>query len=430
MNEQSATIKLRGLPFEPEQIINVLKQHPQVNKATINLTKDYKGRNFLIAFVVLKNNDAASVIELRAFSRTKLYPQLVPDFFVIHTEEQEPYLGMVNANLAEQGFHPPRDATDILLLEIWTDLLEKAVGIDDDFFAEGGHSLLAVDLLSRIEKSTGQSLPLSTMLTRSTVRTLADALVHGGAPAIEGDIVELQKGRGGRPLFFLHGDFTGGGFFSREIAHHADLDGPFLIVQPYGLGRTQNLELPDSIEAMATAHLKAIRLKQPTGPYRLAGHCNAGMIAFEIARQLLKSGEMIEFLGMIDPPPAYKVPNKRSRPVSTETNNSHQEVIGTGSAPLNEEEYRKWLRNHYLRLSRQYVASAYDEGISLILFSQKQSNRNPSLGWANVAKRIAVHRINSNTQGHLSAIQQNASTVGRILSGQLTRMQEQRRYVE
>ncbi len=424
MNESNTAMKLRGLPFEPEQIISTLKEHPQVSQASTNLVKDNKGRNILIAFVVLKESNAASVIELRSFARSKLYPQLVPDFFIIHSEEQKPDLNSLKINMMEQGFHPHRDATDILLLEIWTELLEKAVGIDDDFFAEGGHSLLAVDLLSRIEKATGQSLPLSTMLTNTTIRALTDALVHGGAPAVEGEIIELQKGRGDSPLFFLHGDYTGGGFFSRKIAQNADLDAAFLIVQPYGLGRTQDLELPDSMEAMAAAHLKQIRLKQPSGPYKLAGHCNAAIIAFEIAQQLLKSGEKVEFLGMIDPPKAHQFPNDRLQAASTDTNNSQEENTDKSTTPLNEEEYRRWLLGHYLRLSAVYVASDYNDPVSLIVFSQK-SNDNSTSGWDSVAKNIAVHRIDAKTHDHLAAIQQNAGTIGKILCREIARVQEQ-----
>ncbi|MGO8756456.1 MAG: non-ribosomal peptide synthetase [Gallionellaceae bacterium] len=435
MNEQNAAIKVRGIPFVPERIVSVLKQHPQICEIRLGFMKDEKGRNLLIAFIVLRRTGAASVSELRAYSKTRLYPQLVPDYFIIlsaiprddnkYLDQQEPLKIPFKTSLTEQGFQEPRDTTDILLLDIWSDLLERVVGIDNDFFSEGGHSLLAVDLLSRIEKQTGQRLPMSTMLTKSTVRALADTLVHRVAPAVEGEIVELQKGRGGRPLFFLHGDYTGGGFFSRDVAHHADLDGPFLIVQPYGLSRAIGLELPGSIEEMAAVHLKAIRHKQPNGPYRLAGYCNGGMIAFEIAQQLLQSGEKIEFLGMIDPPAAYETPIRRFQPAAPGAHGPDQEAIGTRSVPLDEEEYRRWLLNHYFRISAEYAASIYHEHLTVILVDQKESNRDPTSGWANVAKNNVVYRANAKNPIHLIGIQQNAGTVGKILRSAITPMKEQ-----
>lgn len=426
MNEQSAAIMLHGHPFKPEQIISAIEEHPQVKQASIKLIKNNKGRNHSIAFVVLKKNDAASIIELRAFSKTKLYPQLVPDFFIIHTEDQKPHQGRWNINLIEQGFQPPRDATDILLLEIWTDLLERTVGIDDDFFAEGGHSLLAVDLLSRIEKATGQSLPLSTMLTKSTIRALANTLVHGIAPAVEGEIVELQRGRGGVPLFFLHGDYTGGGFFTREIAQNSDLDGPFYVVQPYGLGRTENLKLPESIEEMAAEHLKQIRLKQPNGPYRLAGHCNGGMVAFEIAQQLLKSGEKVEFLGMIAPLSATENTNIKRRIANAADNpDDNQEMTEESSLPEKEDKYRKWLRRSYFRMGAKYQASNYDGHLSIILLSGTSNKTDPTLGWAAIAKDSIVHQFSNKIDDHLRAIQQNGGAVGKLFSSEIARLQEQ-----
>jgi surfactin synthase thioesterase subunit len=419
MTEQAAAIKLRGIPFEPEQVINALMEHPQINQANINLMKDSKDRNLLVAFVTLKAHGTTKITDLREYAKTKLSPQFVPDFFVIHTDQQSPGNSQFNINLKEQGFEPPRDSTDTLILDIWTDLLEKIVGIDDDFFASGGHSLLAVDLLSRIEKSTGQTLPLSTMLTSSTIRGLSDALVKGIAPAEEGEIVELQQGRGGTPLFFLHGDYTGGGFFSRDVARHADLDGPFYIVQPYGLGRSEDLKLPDSVEGLAAQHLKRIREKQPNGPYRLAGHCNGGVIAFEIAQQLMKSGEKVEYLGMIDPLSAYDNTGSLRQNIPADI----QDASSESSLPLEEENYRRWLLRSYLQMTAKYEASVYNGHLSIILLAEDNNKTDQTPGWANIAKNNTIHRINVKDGDHSRAIQQNSGTVGELISSDISRMQ-------
>jgi thioesterase domain-containing protein/acyl carrier protein len=435
MTGQNAEIRIRGHVLEPELIIGALKQHPQVSEANLGIVRDEMGRNLLIASVALRSAGAASISDLRAFSRTRLYPQLVPDIFIIRPETpddggkpRDPQGRTpisLRINLREQGFQEPRDTTDILLLDIWNDLLERVVGIDNDFFSEGGHSLLAVDLLSRIEKQTGLRLPMSTMLTKTTVRALADTLVNSIAPAVEGEIVELQQGRGGRPLFFLHGDYTGGGFFSRDVAQHADLDGPFLIVQPYGLSRAQGVELPDSIGAMAAGHLEAIRLRQPSGPYRLAGYCNGGIIAYEIAQQLLQAGEKVEFLGMIDPPSAQQTPTRGRRQAAAKTQDPDREAGTPSSALAAEEEYRERLLAHYFRITAAYAASDYREHLTLILVEKKKRNRDPVLEWTNVAKNHAVHRVDAKNPAHLIAIQHNASAIGKILHDAISRQDGQ-----
>jgi thioesterase domain-containing protein len=54
---------------------------------------------------------------------------------------------------------------------------------------------------------------------------------------------------------------------------------------------------------MAADRLRLIRDAQPTGPYRLCGYCNGGVVAFEVARGLISAGGQVEMVGMIDPPP-------------------------------------------------------------------------------------------------------------------------------
>ncbi len=409
---QNSPIKLRGIEFQHERVIDALKRHPMVGDAVIGFRNDEKGRLLLIAYVALREKDAVPIRELREFAKKHLYPQHVPDIFMLLPSMPRNQAGLIDyeaiakiplkVTLPGQGFQIPRDVTDIMLLEIFSDLLEKPVGIDEDFFAEGGHSLMAVDLLSRIEKTTGIRLPLSIMLGASTVRELSNAVVRMVAPAVEGEIIELQPGRGGPPFFFLHGDYTGGGFFSRDIARSADLDGPFMLVQPYGLTRSRDFELPDSIQAMAESHLQAIRQKQPHGPYRLAGFCNGALIAVEIARQLLQSGETVEFLGLIDPPPAYKT---SPRVFTSESVNKH----------IDEEETRTRLLNHYYRISAEYAAEYYPAALALILVESKENAYDPTSGWAKVAASSAIHRVGGKKASHSHAIRLHADDVGMIL---------------
>src|SRR6185437_442925 len=75
------------------------------------------------------------------------------------------------------GFAPPRDSTEKVLAEIWSDLLNvERVGIEDDFFELGGHSLLAIRAVSRIRDAFGADLPLATLLHTPTIAQLAEVL--------------------------------------------------------------------------------------------------------------------------------------------------------------------------------------------------------------------------------------------------------------
>ena len=72
--------------------------------------------------------------------------------------------------------HPPRDAVERRLAEIWSELLEHPVGVDDEFFDSGGTSLLLTRLLARIEKRFGRSVKLVDVMRRATVEGIAELL--------------------------------------------------------------------------------------------------------------------------------------------------------------------------------------------------------------------------------------------------------------
>jgi thioesterase domain-containing protein len=104
------------------------------------------------------------------------------------------------------------------------------------------------------------------------------------------------KGGPRPPFFFFHGDLTGGGFYCLRLARRLEPDQPVYVVHP--LGR-DGRPMPTTIEAMAEAHLDAIRAVQPTGPYRLGGYCNGALVAYEMAQRLSDAGETVESLVLI-----------------------------------------------------------------------------------------------------------------------------------
>src|SRR5213078_1541204 len=118
----------------------------------------------------------------------------------------------------------------------------------------------------------------------------------------------VQAGGSRRPLFFLHGDWAGGGFYCIDLSHDLGADQPFYILEPY---KFNDLPIPPSFEAMAAAHIDSLRTVQPEGPYLLGGFCNGGLMAYEIARQLHEQGETVDLLVMIDP--ATPAPHKAVR---------------------------------------------------------------------------------------------------------------------
>jgi thioesterase domain-containing protein/acyl carrier protein len=192
---------------------------------------------------------------------------------------------------------PPRDMFEHVLARIWKDLLRVAeVGVFDRFFENGGDSLSAMRLVNAIERETGLAAPLTALFVDDTIAGLARVL-RDGAADLKAPIVNLHHEGTLPPFVFLHGDFTGGGFYSRALAHQLGAERPVLIVHPHGL---VDMAIPETIEAMAADRLRALRELRPRGPYVLGGHCNGALVAFEMARQLLGAGEEVPAVVVIE----------------------------------------------------------------------------------------------------------------------------------
>ena len=195
------------------------------------------------------------------------------------------------------------DSVEAVLAGWWEELLGvEKVGLDDDFFDLGGHSLIAVRLFSKIKKTFQADLGLSTLFEARTVRKLAPLIQQSSdgttrkestAPAV----VAIRDQGSRLPLFVISG--LGGEVIAFDtLARSLGADQPVFALQPQGLdGRKPFLT---RVEDMAAYYLREIRKVQARGPYCMAGYSFGGYIAFEIAQQLHGAGETVALLGFLD----------------------------------------------------------------------------------------------------------------------------------
>jgi thioesterase domain-containing protein/acyl carrier protein len=193
---------------------------------------------------------------------------------------------------------PPRDMLEQHLVKIWENVLHvRRVGLDDNFFDLGGHSLGAVRLFSEIRKQMGRNLPLATLLQAPTVRQLAEILRKAGWLPRWSSLVPIQPGGSRPPFYCVHG---GGGnvLLFRELASCLGPAHPFFGLQSQGLdGKGDYLT---TVSAMAQHYLKEIRGLQPEGPYLLGGFCMGGAVAYHMAQLLLEQGQETSLLVFFD----------------------------------------------------------------------------------------------------------------------------------
>jgi thioesterase domain-containing protein len=180
---------------------------------------------------------------------------------------------------------------------IWKELLGlREVGPDDDFFALGGDSLMAMRLLARIERDLGRRMTHAAFIEQPSIAAMARA-VRGGSISELASLVPLQPHGTRPPLFCVHG---GGGhcYLYRDLARRLGPDQPLWGLQ----GRHVEGRLPrqTSVEEMAAYYLEEIRHVAPEGPYYLAGASFGGKVALEMAQLLLRRGEAVGLVAMFD----------------------------------------------------------------------------------------------------------------------------------
>jgi len=206
------------------------------------------------------------------------------------------------------------------LESIWADLLAVDVGPDDDFFELGGYSLLIVNVVAEARKH-GITLTPDHVFDHKTPAAIAAALapdeVPAPVPAAAGDpdfaevwatghspmqvepvptLTPLAAGTG-TPVFCFHWG-AGNVRFLAEVVDSFRGDRPVFGLESVGMWSRERPAL--SIVEMSTRYLAEIRAAQPHGPYLLVGPCAGGRIAYEIGRQLERTGATVGLLALVN----------------------------------------------------------------------------------------------------------------------------------
>jgi amino acid adenylation domain-containing protein len=183
-------VKVRGYRIEPGEIELALKRHPSVHQAVV--VADEKG---LKAFVKLRPEVNASPVELRSYLKSKLPDYMVPGFFIF--ADLFPFTAngkidrqaLIQTKAPEAGrvreYVAPQTALEQLLAAIFADVLGvDRVGLFDNFFEMGGHSLMATQAASRVHEALGVELPLRRIFEMPSVELLANAILNQAADPI------------------------------------------------------------------------------------------------------------------------------------------------------------------------------------------------------------------------------------------------------
>ncbi|MCC3422540.1 MAG: acyltransferase domain-containing protein [Microcoleus sp. PH2017_01_SCD_O_A] len=216
----------------------------------------------------------------------------------------------------QNTYSVPRDEMEQTIATIWQEFLGiEQVGIDDDFFDLGGDSLLAVQLITKLNEKLQKNLSPHSLLQSSTIAALAELIKDDSGlsasdnqqsqSASESLLVEIRRGSLKQPLFLVH-PVGGHVYIYRDLARYLGSERPIVGIQaPASVDET---DASITVEAMATRYIEALQIRQPEGPYFLGGSSFGGTVAFEMAQQLNAIGQKVALLTLIDTPGPGQMP--------------------------------------------------------------------------------------------------------------------------
>lgn len=193
-------VKIRGFRIELGEIESVLAQNPAVRQAIVVVRQDSPGEKRLVAYVVPHAEQTLTTTDLLSLLKSKLPEYMLPSAFVFLDalpltpngkvdRRALPEPGAERAELKE-AYVAPRTAVQKKLADIWTEVLKlERLGIHDNFFDIGGHSLKATQVMSRVRAVFEMDVPLRTLFEKPTVEELALVVMERQAERVAGEEV-------------------------------------------------------------------------------------------------------------------------------------------------------------------------------------------------------------------------------------------------
>lgn len=305
-------IKIRSHRVEPGEIEARLCEQEKISQAVVIAREDQPGNQQLVAYVIAptikKNVEQQWVSIWKAALKEALPPFMVPAQIVFLDQFPLTPNNKIDRKALPATAHFPtadisgiaasRTSTEKLVSDIWCEILGlPAIGIYDNFFEIGGHSLLAVQIMSRIEKETGKRLPLASLFESSTIESLSLLLQLDGNAITWDSLVPIRPKGNKTPLYMVHGAGLNVLLFN-TLSKHLDPNQPVYGLQAKGLN---GVDTPlDKLEDIASHYVSEILKHNPNGPYALAGYSLGGTIAYEMAKQLQALDKEVKVLALFD----------------------------------------------------------------------------------------------------------------------------------
>jgi amino acid adenylation domain-containing protein len=301
-------VKVRGFRIEPGEIEAVAMRLEQIRQAFVITVPNRFGENILVCHYVPVSDCQVAPEDLRTHLTATLPSYMIPtqyrqwNSFPLTVNGKVDRRKLMDSDIPIQPAATPKlqelGEMERRLLQMFRHLLGRNdLSIDDDFFSCGGDSLGAARLFAQIEEHLGRRLPLATMLEAPTVRQLAVILRNEQWSPNWSSLVPIRISGNRPPLFLVHA--IGGNVLNyKSLAVHLGPDQPIFALQSAGL-KDRRMDAT-TIEQVASDYLAEMRLAQPKGPYYLGGFSSGGLVAYEMAQQLVSDRQDVAALLLFD----------------------------------------------------------------------------------------------------------------------------------
>ncbi|MFF0226384.1 amino acid adenylation domain-containing protein [Streptomyces sp. NPDC004629] len=297
-------VKVRGYRIELGEVEAVLTEHPAVTQAVV-ITRELPDTGVhLLAYAVARDVTGDG---LREYLASRLPAYMVPSAVVLlerlplTSHQKLDRAALPAPDFAADAYRAPGTDDERALAELYADVLGvEQVGADDDFFLLGGHSMLVIRLVNRINAALGVSLPVRTVFQYPVVADLAARLRTGAAdgPAEDPFATVLPIRTEGElpPLWMIH---PGSGLCWAYMSFAEHLPNrPLFGIQAREYDPAQ--PPATSVDDMVRHYLRHITDLQPEGPYALFGWSGGGTLAHAIAVELTRRGKEVRLVAMLD----------------------------------------------------------------------------------------------------------------------------------
>ncbi len=302
LGRKDQQVKIRGFRVELGEIESVIRKYPLVDHVII-LAKDLDGVKRLLGYIVPKLGYKHE--DMLLFIRKILPDYMVPALWMQLTElpvnannkiDRNALPDIIKSN-TEKELIAPRNQPETDMAYIWKQVLEVSeISMDDNFFDLGGQSLIAVELISEVEKKFKIKMPISILFKYPTIEALVKNISINETKYTS--LIPIKASGSKIPLYIVAGDGINIINF-KNLADNLHKEQPVYSLQPKGLDNKEEIK-DETIEEIAAHYVNELIQHHPSGNFAISGHSFGGYVAVEIKQQLEKIGRQVTMFGIFD----------------------------------------------------------------------------------------------------------------------------------